>query len=268
MQTAMAEHLSAEAMAVECAYFQEPGRGGFERPYGWAWIWKLSADLARSPLPEADAWHANIRPLAELLAERFATWLSRQHYPCRAGTHGNTAFAMAFALDYAKACGRTEFARSLAQSAIRLYGEDRGFTFRMEPSGNDFVSPMLAEIALMGQLLAPSEWRTWLAALLLDQAELAALSPVVVTDRGDPQGVHLDGLNLSRAYHLAVLAGLCGNASLGRQLGQSAIAHWRAGMAHLFSGDFMGEHWLGSFSVLAAIQIASNSMDCFAESGR
>lgn len=262
MLDAMAAHLSADAIQAEIAYFREPGRAAFERPYGWAWVWKLSADLARSPLLEARTWHANIRPLADLLADRFSDWLARQHYPCRAGTHGNTAFAMAFGLDFAQTCSAPGFAAAMGDAGSRLFAGDQGFTFRMEPSGNDFISPMLAEISLMGRLLPSTEWQAWLTGLLPCEEELFALSPVRVTDRLDPQGVHLDGLNLSRAYHLASIAGFMPPGPMRQQIGASADAHWRSGTCHIFTGDFLGEHWLGSFAMLAALEMASNSIDC------
>lgn len=262
MEETMAAHLSLEFLQLEAAYFKEPGRAAFERPYGWAWIWKLTSDLARSPLPQAASWYANIRPLADFLAKQFVSWLGRQSYPCRAGTHGNTAFAMAFGLDFSQACGDPVFGTEISASAIRLFGNDRGFTLAMEPSNNDFISPMLAEVCLMGRVLPAAEWRSWLSTLLPTAGELQDLKPVVVTDRGDAQGVHLDGLNLSRAYHLAVTAGLPGDMNLRRRFAQAADSHWQVGVSHLFTGDFLAEHWLGSFAILAALELAAISEDC------
>jgi hypothetical protein len=260
MLAIMHRHMSAEALLGELAYCKEPGRSGFERPYGWAWIWKLSAQLAESRIPEAQTWHANIRPLAELLSERFMSWLDKQVYPCRAGTHGNTAFAMELGLDYARSCNAPEFGAVLSDAAVRLYGDDRGFTLRMEPSCNDFISPLLAEISLMGRVMPHQIWRTWLETLV-PHDEVADLQPVAVTDRADGQGVHLDGLNLSRARHLATIARLTTDLSLRGRLEASAQAHWQAGMRHVFSGNFLGEHWLGTFALLAAQELAVNSMD-------
>lgn len=261
LQDTMTAHLSAEFMRTEAAYFREPGRAAFERPYGWAWIWKLTSALADSPLAEASNWFANIRPLADFLADQFATWLGKQSFPCRAGTHGNTAFAMAFGLDYAKSCDRADFGNAISDAACRLFGNDRGFTLNMEPSGNDFISPLLAEIRLMASVLPAAEWRLWREALLPALGDLHDLKPVVVTDRADPQGVHLDGLNLSRAYHLAALAKGSDEQELRLKLATAAEVHWRAGMRHLFSGDFFGEHWLGSFAVLAALELSAISKD-------
>lgn len=268
MLETMEAHLSTEAIQIEMAYFREPGRSAFERPYGWAWIWKLTADLRCSPLPEASRWERNIRPLAHLLDQRFASWLDRQIYPCRAGTHANSAFAMAFGLEYAHSCDRPQFADSISAAARRLYGLDRGFSGAMEPSGNDFISPLLTEVCLMGRLLPIEEWRAWFHVLVPSIAELATMKPVEVSDRSDPQGVHLDGLNLSRAYNLASIAGLTEQSTLQQDFRAAAERHWLSGMRHIFSGDFLGEHWLGTFAILAALELAAYSMDCPEGSGR
>lgn len=259
MLNTLTAHLSKEVLQEELAYFLEPGRASYERPYGWAWIWKLTADLSQSALPGASAWHANIRPLADLLAGRFTDWLTRQVYPCRAGTHGNTAFAMELGLDYAQACGATDFGAALKEAATRLFGRDREFSIRVEPSGNDFLSPTLAELSLMDRVLPPQAWNTWRAAFLPSMEDLCGLQPAAVTDRGDGQGVHLDGLNLSRARHMVLIARRLEDPELANALKAQGQMHLQAGMKHVFTGNFLGEHWLGTFAVLAAQEFANNS---------
>src|SRR5579875_899499 len=46
-------HLTPAKIAGECAYFARPGARGFERPYGWAWLLKLAAELAGGPRGQA-----------------------------------------------------------------------------------------------------------------------------------------------------------------------------------------------------------------------
>lgn len=250
-------HLSQEALEVERRYFLEAGRESFERPYGWAWIWKLAADLASSRLPEAKKWAANIRPLADLLATRFVDWLHREEYPCRTGTHGNSAFAMDMGLDFSLTCAKPELESAIRNAAIGFFGRDQGATLRLEPSGNDFISPILAEMVLMFRVLPNDSWRGWMDRFLTDPHELMTLRPVTVSNRSDGQGVHLDGLNLSRAWHLRRLATTFGTVRCAEILQSSACEHWHAGSAHLRSGDFLGEHWLGTFAVLSAPRITA-----------
>ncbi len=249
-------HLSPEALETERKYFLSEGRASFERPYGWAWIWKLAADLRLSKHSSARHWGANIRPLADLLAERYIGWLQREEFPCRAGTHGNTAFALDMGLDFALAYGVSSFETAIRAAANRFFGSDQGATFRLEPSGNDFISPILAEMAIMSRICPDCSWQAWMDEFLADPNELASLRPVAVPNRSDGQGVHLDGLNLSRAWHLRRLADKLPGGDAAPRLASSAHEHWGAGREYLLSGDFLGEHWLGTFAVLAATELA------------
>jgi hypothetical protein len=242
----LAEHLSAKNLAAELAYVKQPSRLSFERPYGWAWFFKLTeALLARPDLAKEST---AMRPLAECFAERLIDWLPRQRYPIRTGVHSNTAFALAFSLDYARATNHKALEKAVTDAALRFYGQDREAPVAWEPNGNDFFSPALMEADLMRRILAAAEFRSWFAGFIPDVERCTLLTPAVVSDRGDAQGVHLDGLNLSRAWCLKGIAPALPEKTV---LQNAAQAHLDAALQHVESGDFLGEHWLGTFALYA-----------------
>ena len=89
--------LTDATIAVERAYLDRPLSRGFERPYGWAWLLKLAAELEGL---EDGRWARALRPLAAAFADRFRDFLPRADYPVRGGAHANTAFALALAADF------------------------------------------------------------------------------------------------------------------------------------------------------------------------
>jgi hypothetical protein len=235
------ENLTAKNIKEETRYFES--RPSFERPYGWAWLLKLCQELHGWGDAEGKQWRANVRPLEELLVRRYQEFLPNQTYPIRVGTHGNTAFGLSFALDYAVATGNSSFEAHLKRRSRDYYQADVRSGVWLEPSGNDFFSPSLIEADLMRRVLTGPEFAEWFKAFLPDASSI--LSPAKVSDRSDPQIGHLDGLNLSRAWCLR---------SIGRQLGDDCLlsaaeTHAREGLAHVASGHYEGEHWLGSFAV-------------------
>jgi hypothetical protein len=235
-------HLVADRIAGECAYLDRPSAKGFERPYGWAWLLKLAAELALHPNA---AWAAAIAPLAQRFADRFSTFLPLCTYPIRAGVHGNTAFALRLALDYDDATLRP----LLTRAAQRWYAADADCQ-AWEPGGDEFLSPALIEAACMRAALPADEFRTWFARFLprLALGQPATLfAPATVSDRTDGKIAHLDGLNLSRAWCWRELAPHAPDPAAIRATAQ---AHIDASLAQV-SGDYMGEHWLASFAVLA-----------------
>jgi hypothetical protein len=228
------KHLSAESLKQELAFFNSPGGRTFERPYGWAWLLKLQAELA-----ELGRWHQAVAPLAAEIAKRFTKYIQGSPYPVRAGTHGNTAFACVLALDYAQAAKDPLLKRDIQAAAKRWYLPDRDYPVRYEPSADDFLSPALVEALLMKKVLSEEEFAGWLSQFL--PADLGPLAePPAVTDHADAKQSHLDGLCLSRAWCFT-------------QLGRAGDAekHLAAGMPHVAGGDYNGEHWLASFAVLA-----------------
>jgi hypothetical protein len=232
---ALDEHLSAEALQQELAYFRSPAGASFERPYGWAWLLELQAEALAAKL----RWGRALAPLADELAGRMSRYLDHSPYPVRAGSHANSAFACVLALDYARAAADTALEFSIRKAARRWYGADREAPLRYEPSLDDFLSPSMVEALLMRQLLEPGEFFAWLQAFA-PQGFGALAEPPELTDPSDPKQSHLDGLCLSRAWCF-------------ERLGDAASAQrlLAAGLPRALDGDYVGTHWLASFAALA-----------------
>lgn len=228
-------HLSPTCQATELRYFQSASARTFERPYGWAWLLELQAELLR--LGNA-RWADAVQPLASELARRMAAFVNGAPYPIRAGTHGNTAFAGLLALDYARVAKDAALEDAIGRAARRWYRTDRNAPLAYEPSLDEFLSPALIEAALMREVLPGSEFAGWLKAFL--PAEIEYLKPPQVADRSDAKQSHLDGLGLSRAWCLTRLGYM-----------EAAQRHLAAALPHVVGGHYVGEHWLASFAVLA-----------------
>ena len=226
-------HLTPAALEAELRYLKTNLL--FERPYGWAWLLELQAEALRMKA----RWSRPLKPLATHLAERLGDFLSQAPYPIRAGSHYNTAFASILALDYARASGDLPLEMAIRKAAKRWYGADRDAPLAYEPSLDDFLSPALVEAVLMRELLDPAEFARWLNGFLPSGMGPLA-EPPVVADRNDAKQSHLDGLCLSRAWCFSALG-----------LQDLSEKHLAAGMPHVVGGEYVGEHWLASFAVLA-----------------
>ncbi|PVM93774.1 DUF2891 domain-containing protein [Caulobacter endophyticus] len=240
---------TAEKVAAEAGYLARPESRGFERPYGWAWLLKLQAELLAHDAP----WAATMQPLADAFVARYRAFLPIADYPIRAGVHSNTAFALALAADYADAAGDAEFRALLAAKATAWYGHDRACQ-AWEPSGDDFLSPALIE-ALAMRRLQPEGFAEWFAAFLPDLAErqpATLFAPPKVSDRTDGKIAHLDGLSLSRAWCWRAVAKDAPLAVAAVAL-EAADLHLATALPHV-TGDYMGEHWLASFALLALLE--------------
>jgi hypothetical protein len=253
IRRALDDNLSAENVRAEVEYLQQPNRKSFERTYGWAWLLKLAEELYGWDDPDGRRWSENLGPLAVDISARYIDFLPRQTYPIRRGVHANTAFGIAFALDYARTTENDELEGLLVERALAYYGNDTDYPAAWEPSGDDFFSPALMEADLMRRVLSPPEFTEWLRSFLpgLIRGEPENLMvPAVVADRSDPKIVHLDGLNLSRAWCMAGIASTLTVGSRTRQtLEASAERHAADALAHVASGNYEGEHWLASFAV-------------------
>ena len=241
---------TADKVEAERAYLDRPSSHGFERPYGWAWLLMLQAELIRH---DDQVWARRLAPLAEAVAERFSTYLPKATYPVRTGVHNSTAFALALAADYAKALQDTAFEALLRDTARTWYATDRNAA-AWEPSGDDFLSPTLMEAEAMRRLLPVAEFRIWFADFLPDADKglpATLFTPATVSDRSDGKIAHLDGLNLSRAWcWRAISESLAPNDQLRAVAHAAADRHIAASLRHV-AGDYMGEHWLASFALLA-----------------
>jgi len=248
----LGSHLTENAAAAETRYLEATSNRTFERPYGWAWLLQLSAELARSDDPSMKSWRAKLSPVEKAVVARLLDYLPKLTRPVRSGIHPNTAFALGLALDYARVVENRELERVIAARANFYFGQDRSCPVAYEPSGEDFLSPCLAEADLMRRVLAPRDFGTWLKKFLpaLSTRHKLGLVPAVVSDPTDPKLVHLDGLNLSRAWMLrGMAAGLPAKDRRRPALLAAADAHAAAGLARVTSGNYEGEHWLASFAV-------------------
>jgi hypothetical protein len=253
IREALNANLTVENIQQEVAYMKQPNRQSFERTYGWAWALKLAEELNSWNDADGKRWAENLKPLAETLSKSYAAFLPKQTYPIRTGVHPNTAFGLAFALDYAKAVGDSELELLLNERSRTYFAGDADYPGAWEPGGEDFFSAALMEADLMRRVMKPREFATWFHRFLPGVAKgnpAALLQPATVTDRTDPKLVHLDGLNLSRAWCMRSIAGALPETDPARKvLSVSADKHATAALAHVASGDYAGEHWLASFAV-------------------
>ncbi len=246
-------HFTEANVAGELAYLELPHNLGFERPYGWAWLLALAGQLHTMPGADAARWSRTIAPLTDTFVARFETFLPKATYPLRVGTHFNTAFALSLALDFARATGHTSLATLIVETAKRWYLNDVDCQ-AWEPGGDEFLSPSLMEAELMRRALPAPAFLGWFDRFLprLAQCEPATLfTPVTVTDRSDGKIAHLDGLNLSRAWCQRSIAQALPPGDARRALlDHAAERHLTSALAQV-AGDYMGEHWLGTFALLA-----------------
>ncbi|MGD0142989.1 MAG: DUF2891 domain-containing protein [Rhizomicrobium sp.] len=237
----------------EVAYLRNPASRGFERPYGWAWLLMLAGELARHRTSEGKRWSETLKLLADEFTARFASFLPLATYPVRAGVHSNTAFALVLALDYAGAANDARLEQLCSEKARVWYARDADCQ-AWEPSQDEFLSPALIEAACMRSVLTPGDFRAWFARFLprVGKGEPATLfSPATVSDRSDGKIAHLDGLNLSRAWCWRLIAdGLAADDPFQARVEETAARHLASALDHV-QGDYMGEHWLASFALLA-----------------
>ncbi|MEM8547429.1 MAG: DUF2891 domain-containing protein [Pseudomonadota bacterium] len=246
----LATSLTAERIAAELAYFQAESKS-WERMYGWAWLLQLQNELNSWEDKRAQGMAAALQPLSDYLRKRYMEFLPIQTYPVRTGVHPNTAFGMSFALDYAAAAGDTEFVASLKATARRYFADDTECPIQWEPSGEDFLSACLEEAALMSRVMPAAVFKTWLQGFLPSLEKDIGVQPVDVSDRSDPKIAHLDGLNLSRAWNLLIIANAIDDEHLAALLRRSADQHLAASLPFVTDEFYVGSHWLGSFALYA-----------------
>jgi hypothetical protein len=248
---ALNANITTATIAGEVVYLNGTGRETFERPYGLAWLLQFSAELREWNAPEGRALAATIAPLEAVAVARLKAWLPKLAYPIREGEHAQTAFAFGLVLDWARA-NDPALARLLVERIREFHLRDRSCPIGYEPSGQDFLSPCLAEADVMRRVLPAPEFATWLADFLPaipSDGSVAWLPIGVVTDRSDGKLAHLDGLNLSRAWMLdGIAAGLPPADPRRRALTATASAHAASGLAAVTGEHYAGGHWLGSFA--------------------
>ncbi len=255
-RAALARSLTPAGIAGEVAYLEVPGRASFERPYGLAWLLALAAELHTWDDPEARQWSAALAPLEQAAAARLTAWLPKLAQPIRTGEHNQTAFSLGLVWDWAATTRDAPMQALLRERAAKFYQRDRGCPLAYEPSGEDFLSPCLAEADFMRRVLTPAEFSKWLTTFLPDIPRRAPrtgtnwLAPGLVTDRSDPKLAHIDGLNLSRAWMLRGMArGLPARDARIAALEQASAAHAEAALPAVTGEHYEGGHWLGTFAV-------------------
>ncbi len=250
---ALQQSLTRANLEEEARYLNGDGRASFERPYGLAWLLQLGQELREWDHPAAREMSANLRPLEDAAAARLKTWLPKLSAPVRSGEHSQTAFALGLILDSARGSGNRELATLAADRAREFYLKDKNCPMAYDLSGEDFLSPCLAEADVMRRVLPPAEFAKWLGTFLPDIPQSGSadwLKPALVTDPSDPKLAHLDGLNLSRAWMLeGIASGLPAKDRRVASLRAAAAAHRTAGLASVTGEHYEGGHWLGSFAV-------------------
>lgn len=251
IRNVLSEQLTAANIQTEIAFFSTKYNDSFERTYGWAWILKLQQELDTWDDALGKTCAENLRPLSHLICGKYYKFLPKLVYPIRSGEHINTAFGLTFAYDYAVHSSNDSLRQLITKRSIDFYQKDTHYPLSFEPSGYDFLSGALEEADLMRRVLPKAEFQQWLKAFLPELfSKKFHLEPGKVMDRTDGKLVHLDGLNFSRSwclYHLGrsdkKLAHLTAIADL----------HLNTSLPNITDGDYMGEHWLASFAVLALL---------------
>lgn len=249
---ALSNHLTKENIATEMVYFETKHNSSFERTYGWAWLLKLQAELLRHDDSLSQELAQNLAPLAYKLVDKFEEFLPKLNHPLRSGEHVNTAFALTIAFDYAVVTKNEKFLNLIIDRAKFFYQDDEQANMAYEPSGFDFLSPIMEEVHLMSKVLNDEEFSLWLYRFMPSLFNTNyALKPAEVSDRTDGKLVHLDGLNLSRAWCLYAIA------KKGKKLGhlrKVADAHLQKSLPSIVDGNYSGEHWLASFALYALLE--------------
>ncbi len=238
-----------ENVIAEVRYFQGKHNKIYERTYGWAWLLKLAEELHTWNDPLARELEENLKPLSDLIVEKYLEFLPKLNYPIRVGEHPNTAFGLAFAWDYANTTDNKELIAIIDQRSKDFYFKDMSCPISWEPGGYDFLSPCLEEAALMLRVLGEEDYKKWIVKFLPALIEKDFdLVPGIVSDRTDGKLVHLDGVNFSRAWCLNEIANKYPEFSHLRKI---AIKHINHSLPSIVDDNYEGGHWLGSFAIFA-----------------
>jgi len=249
---ALERSFTPEGVAGEVAYYRGENRASFERPYGIAWFLQLTAELREWDDPRARLWLETLRPLEEAVVMQLGAWLPKLAYAIRLGTHNQSMFAFGLMLDWARTAGDTEMEKLLIERSLAFHQDDRNCPIGYEPSGEDFLSPCLMEADLMRRILAPEAFAAWLENFLPTIPRDGSgdwLAVGIVNDPSDGKLVHLDGVNLSRAWNLQNIADALPRSDprVG-SLRAAAETHAKSGIASVSAEHYEGSHWLASFA--------------------
>lgn len=253
IRAALDNHLTPETIHGELIYFEADRNRLFERPYGWGWLLRLSAELRTWDDADAGRWAAVVEPLAALLSKRTREYLEALTVPVRAGTHHSTAYALCHAYDYASAVGDEKLKEAIEERSRDFFLGDEDCPAHYEPSGEDFISPCLAEADLMRRILGRKEFVSWLDRFLppVDSDRMRPfLLPPEIKDLRDPRIGHLIGLSFQRASAYKGIASALDAGDPRRAVFlRSAAIHAQDGLGQMLDSGYGGEHWLASFAI-------------------
>lgn len=246
------EQLTKDNIRQEIAFFKTKYNDSFERTYGWAWILKLQQELLTWKDKDAENWADNLQPLADLIVDKYIAFLPKLNYPIRTGEHINTAFGLTFAYDYSFLTKNRELQDLIIKRSKEFYFQDQKSPLHYEPSGYDFLSPSMEEADLMRRILSKSDFILWFKKFLPQMVKQSfKWKPGKVSDRTDGKLVHLDGLNFSRAWCLYAIGHYDERY---RHLLKIADQHLEYSLPSIVDGDYMGEHWLATFALIALLE--------------
>ena len=242
-----------EKMKAEAEYFTKYENARiFERTYGWAWLLKLDNELMEWNHPKAREWHKALQPLTNVIVDLWKAYLPKQTYPDRTGVHPNSAFALDFALEWARTKNDKEFENALIEKALKFYGKEQNTPAYLEPNGSDFFSPSLQIASLMSKIYSQKEFVKWYDKFLTKKGFSNLCEIPVVSDLSDYQTVHLVGLSFSRAWCMNDIVKALPYKNKNKKLLQETanILTYNA-LPLLFAGNYGGDHWLASFALMA-----------------
>jgi len=249
--------LSAENLATEARFFDEPQHRSLERPYGSAWLLTLAHELQTWDDPDGRRWATNLAPLVEVLVANLVRWLPLMSYPQRTGVHPNTAFGLSRCSDLAlrrRKAGDDALYEAITMAIARWFIDDVDYPAHYEPSGADFLSPALTEAELVTRwldLAAVPDWLQHFLPGIVTSQPKQLFEPASVADSTDGQMAHLHGLNLSRAWAFVTLSERlpAGDPRI-EPLLAAAERHAEAALPHVTGSDYMVEHWLSAYATL------------------
>ena len=224
---------------------------GFERPYGWAWLLlpsPRSVAARRSRLGGASwsRWPAP-SPSGCATISRMLT------YPIRVGTHFNTAFALILALEWAEQFDQPLAERDpragarLVRQRPRLPGVGAGRR-RVPLAGADRGAVHGARACRAANSTAGSaaSCRAWPSASRRPCSCRRRQRPQRRQDRPSRRAQPQPRLVLAKRSRR------CCRRRSAQLADDTAEEHLDAAMPHV-AGDYMGEHWLASFALLALL---------------
>ena len=249
----LANSFDPEKIKAEVEYFTKyTGSTTYERTYGWAWLLQLDNELLSWKNEQGQQWHKTLQPLTETIVKRWKDYLPKQTYANRTGTHPNTAFGLAFALDWARAAGDTAFEHAIVNKAKDFYLNNQKMPAYLEPDATDFFSPTLEAADLMRRILPQKEFVKWFDKYYEKRSIIQLTQLPVVSDRTDYLIVHLDGLALSRAWCMKGIASSLPARNPNKKLfTETADRFIETTLPNVTSGNYGGDHWLATFALYA-----------------